>query len=209
MNCDVAFELMTDVHGCDNQLLRMHLESCPRCRQMQETLSPALEWLVERAAHPGESRPEVERVPWNLAASGPLTAEAVEVARDSARVLSGQRGLRAIRPRRWMGCALGYAACLLVGGGLALALAPVQRNAALPAEETACRRLELENWSARNRATGELTSLIASCAACHTAPPERVEPVQQTSAWKNPPALWISEGHRASPTYRDLLRETS
>lgn len=42
MNCDEAFELITHPtdHNCDE--LQWHLQMCPRCRQMQETLAPAL-----------------------------------------------------------------------------------------------------------------------------------------------------------------------
>lgn len=43
MNCDEAFELMT--HPTDHQCeeLLWHLQMCPRCLQMKETLAPALE----------------------------------------------------------------------------------------------------------------------------------------------------------------------
>jgi hypothetical protein len=42
MNCDEAFELITHPtdHNCDE--LQWHLQMCPRCRQMQDTLAPAL-----------------------------------------------------------------------------------------------------------------------------------------------------------------------
>ncbi len=43
MNCDEAFEHLTDPNLRDHQELRWHLELCPRCRQMKEILDPALE----------------------------------------------------------------------------------------------------------------------------------------------------------------------
>lgn len=43
MNCDEAFDLITHPtdHNCEE--LQWHLELCPRCRQMKETLAPALD----------------------------------------------------------------------------------------------------------------------------------------------------------------------
>ena len=46
MNCDTAFDLMTDAGGCQSAALALHLRGCPRCRQMQETLAPALGFVV-------------------------------------------------------------------------------------------------------------------------------------------------------------------
>ena len=45
MNCDTAFDLMTDPETAGSSALARHLESCPRCRQMQQTLAPALDFL--------------------------------------------------------------------------------------------------------------------------------------------------------------------
>ncbi|WP_299459565.1 hypothetical protein [uncultured Gimesia sp.] len=43
MNCDEAFDLITHPtdHNCEE--LQWHLQLCPRCRQMKETLAPALD----------------------------------------------------------------------------------------------------------------------------------------------------------------------
>src|SRR5690606_13094974 len=46
MNCDHAFDLMTDPALDDCAQLHAHLDECPRCRQMYETLSPALGLFV-------------------------------------------------------------------------------------------------------------------------------------------------------------------
>lgn len=51
MNCDQAFDLMTDPSADDSAVLHQHMGACPRCRQMYETLSPAL-GLFERPDTP-------------------------------------------------------------------------------------------------------------------------------------------------------------
>ncbi len=52
MNCDTAFDLMTDAEGAGSLALANHLAGCPRCRQMQETLAPALEFLNPQELDP-------------------------------------------------------------------------------------------------------------------------------------------------------------
>ncbi|MHC4876587.1 MAG: hypothetical protein ACYTGL_08815 [Planctomycetota bacterium] len=47
MNCDHAFECLTDPARRESQALAIHLESCPRCRDMADTLSPALDLFDE------------------------------------------------------------------------------------------------------------------------------------------------------------------
>ena len=54
MNCDEAFEYLTDSSLRDHQELRWHLELCPRCRQMKEILDPALELFDPPASHDEE-----------------------------------------------------------------------------------------------------------------------------------------------------------
>lgn len=45
MNCDQAFDAMTDAFDAESAELQAHLAGCPRCREMRETLSPALDAL--------------------------------------------------------------------------------------------------------------------------------------------------------------------
>lgn len=47
MNCDEAFDLMTHPTDHNSEELIWHLQLCPRCQQMKETLAPALEPLQE------------------------------------------------------------------------------------------------------------------------------------------------------------------
>jgi hypothetical protein len=46
MNCDEAFEALTDPSQQNSDALQRHLENCNRCMQMREVLAPALNLLV-------------------------------------------------------------------------------------------------------------------------------------------------------------------
>jgi hypothetical protein len=59
MNCDQAFDALTSRGASSNEALNQHLEACPRCRDMADVLSPALELFApaafeEAAATAGE-----------------------------------------------------------------------------------------------------------------------------------------------------------
>ena len=47
MNCDHAFECLTDPARRESQALASHLATCPRCRDMADALSPALDLFDE------------------------------------------------------------------------------------------------------------------------------------------------------------------
>ena len=49
MNCDQAFEAMTEPTGTNGADLQIHLQSCRRCREMAEVLSPVMVALRETA----------------------------------------------------------------------------------------------------------------------------------------------------------------
>lgn len=89
MNCDEAFELLTSRDGRTSESLDAHLQRCPRCREMQETLSPALDWLAWDAESPASD----QRGP--ATAFAPLlTAQAVKIAEDAALRLPRRRSER-------------------------------------------------------------------------------------------------------------------
>ncbi|MDA1162805.1 MAG: hypothetical protein O3B13_06870 [Planctomycetota bacterium] len=54
MNCDQAFEFLTDTRARGSESLIRHLEECPRCRDMAELLDPALDLFGEVAESGGE-----------------------------------------------------------------------------------------------------------------------------------------------------------
>ena len=47
MNCDLAFDCLTDPARRDSGELNDHLAQCPRCRDMAEALEPAIDLLSE------------------------------------------------------------------------------------------------------------------------------------------------------------------
>lgn len=172
MNCDMAFDLMTDPNGGRSQLLREHLAQCPRCRQMQATLAPALDWLADMQPSDAEAPPA--SVPSNASASasgGPQIAvlgEAVEIARLAAETLSQRAAPPGVRLRRWMIAAARSAALVAAGAGVALALVPQHAPTAAPLQGAGeCRRHDLAAENSAEKSIDELRRLIANCAACH------------------------------------------
>ena len=55
MNCDLAFDYLTDKTLADAPELVAHLEHCPRCRELRGVLSPAMAWLQDTPAEAGHS----------------------------------------------------------------------------------------------------------------------------------------------------------
>ncbi|HVV98857.1 MAG TPA: hypothetical protein VHB77_00885 [Planctomycetaceae bacterium] len=180
MNCDQAFEHLTDPDLADSVELRQHLVGCPRCRDMQETLAPALALFARDHAAPGsmpEPRPagpsalDVASVPCdelNPPAPKFLTTEAVEIAEIAARRLSTRTPAH---DQRWR-IALRYAAVFLIGCGVVFTVAGGRLGggapAAAPAPQIAdCTRVE----AARNDLALRLPSrqVVQSCVACHLA----------------------------------------
>jgi len=45
MNCDEAFDRLTEASGASDDSLQTHLAECPRCRDMAEVLRPALDLI--------------------------------------------------------------------------------------------------------------------------------------------------------------------
>lgn len=164
MNCDKAFDLLTEPAAAASAALSAHLARCPRCRQMQQTLSPALEWLQTRATEPLGDGPA-----WNHG-SPLLTAEAVQIAAEVARALPQSSQARYDALRR----ALGLALVALFGMALGIFVvgkrddAGNQAGAAtaiLPAAAATCL------WARHDRASAlaetAAQSVVDSCIACH------------------------------------------
>lgn len=192
MNCDLAFDLMTDPQGQGSQALQRHLSACPRCRQMQQTLSPALDWLTEAG-----TVEDVSLQPAARDAGGCIprsaTAESLDVAREAAATLSARSGPGPSSYGRLPRVALRCATALGIGGLLALALIPPARPLEPSRDAEGCRRQEAARDSARSAA--QLRELIASCAACHRSDRAAPTPDRRTGAFDFllPPAtagLW-------------------
>jgi hypothetical protein len=167
MNCDLAFELLTDAQGCRSEALEAHLAGCSRCRQMRDTLAPALAWFAESdcpssleaiAAPPGGSR-EPARV------AG--MSETVEVARRAAAVLAARTAPPSIRIRRAASGAVRYAAVLALGTLVGLAVARSSGPGPVAAASECTRERYAESSQTLTREEARL--IVATCAACHLA----------------------------------------
>ncbi|MGH7199198.1 MAG: hypothetical protein ACREJB_01245, partial [Planctomycetaceae bacterium] len=77
MNCDDAFDALTDPARRRDPALAWHLDLCPRCRQMRDVLEPALE-LFGPAEEPASSGPSA------FSAEPFLSPEAVQIAERAA-----------------------------------------------------------------------------------------------------------------------------
>jgi len=183
MNCDTAFDLMTDAAGSRSGALAQHFETCPRCRQMQETLAPALEFLTqdERAddfsARSGES-PSSE-----AAGRQPIiTIESLKIAHQAASRLAAQAELPRARRQRLAGQLTGYAAVFAAGLLVALSLVP-ERGSEKPMPTGQCTRQEAARDDSL-RSADTIQALAQSCAVCHTATPAPVHD-KQTSFFRS------------------------
>lgn len=102
MNCDQAFDVMTSSRRTSDTELLVHLSGCPRCREMQTTLEPALGMFHADSAELSR------RSPWEVAAEG------TEVATHAARRLTTS----VATPRQGHHGLWGYAAAVVLGAGL-------------------------------------------------------------------------------------------
>ncbi len=184
MNCDEAFDALTNADQMNNLALKWHLEFCPRCREMQNVLAPALGLLAEEiqerrsqssnrlAEFLGESdsasaRPSSGR---GTAAVPFLTPEAVQVAEETAQKLHSPR--RTFRSG-WVRFAAAAAVCLLAAFGVSSALAPADSSSPAPQTEPlrlADRCLWTEREAHPAPPSAEPSSsrwVVLSCVSCH------------------------------------------
>lgn len=168
MNCDTAFDLLTDANGSRSSALAQHFETCPRCRQMQETLSPALEFLTHNepsqeyaaGSRDGATSQAGSRQPF-------VTVDSLRMAQQAAGRLAAQADLPCARRQRLAGQLTRYAAVFAAGLLLALVLVPDRESPTMPAGCT--RQAAASNSPGRSAAT--IQTLAQSCAVCHTVAP--------------------------------------
>jgi len=160
MNCDTAFDLMTDARGFRSTALLEHLECCPRCRQMQATLSPALEFLADHRHD--DCLPQATAGQTGRTLSS--TVEGVKVAQQAAQDLAMRNEQPAARLTRLAGRSLRYAAVFAAGAALAFSLLPARERPEL--RSGACTRGEALG-SDPDRSAEKTRALLASCLACH------------------------------------------
>jgi hypothetical protein len=159
MNCDQAFDCLTDPQRRESAELARHLAACRRCRTMRDTLEPALDLFDELAPEPDMSA---------FVHSGPsgLSAESLQIAEQTAARLAGQTRSHRPSPAGSWRAGLRYAAAALIGAGIALAVhATVEDPAASgPVRQAQCL------WQDRGAMDGlQETSeaLTLRCMKCH------------------------------------------
>jgi hypothetical protein len=103
MNCDQAFDCLTDPGRRHSPQLEEHLARCARCRQMMDTLEPALDLFDELVPEPDLSGRTATRT---------LAPESVRVAEQAASRLVATGAEAPLRRRN---SALRYAAAAMVG----------------------------------------------------------------------------------------------
>lgn len=191
MNCDEAFEALTDPKSQDDSALKWHLDFCPRCREMQQVLAPALA-LFSGEAEWGERSPEqsgavsTHRLPadfgepssrsksgakTNRRSSPPfLTPDAVRVAENTAKSLHSGRGRFTIRWQRFI--AVGLLSCLVVWGGFYVMSSSSKPDARQQSDPVILADQCL--WTNRNneqltQTADESSSrwVVLSCVSCH------------------------------------------
>lgn len=158
MNCDEAFEYLTDPVLSSSEQLEWHLSQCPRCRQMQETLAPALT-LFENSGAPTDTQ-QVRR-----AEEAPRSHSA------SSRPASGRgRRLHAAETANgasnWSG-GIRYLVAACIGGLIAWNVSGIfgMNSEALPSvtpDSSQCL------WKSPEKA-GDLDqqAIVVSCVTCH------------------------------------------
>jgi hypothetical protein len=153
MNCDQAFDYLTDSARRESAALARHLAGCPRCRQLKDTLEPALDLFDELVPEPGIG---------SFDGTAPATAEdTVRTAEQSAARLSGWQSASRIRT------AVRYAAVFLLGASLAFAVAVTQReisDRSAPAGSICAWKNRTE---AADRDQPGATAVVLSCVGCH------------------------------------------
>lgn len=202
MNCDEAFELMTHPteHHCEELL--WHLELCPRCQHMQETLAPALDPLQQMLNEFSEadqvtgmspdydSPRDQESTPISSPAGKPfLSAETVRMAEQAATRLTAETGVKQPLKSKFPKKRLLHAALILLAGflmGWVISLdvpenqMPMGMNS-LQKPQSCLWIAQAESPAQQSTDTGTkkvaANSVVLSCVACHLQSTADLKPV--------------------------------
>lgn len=167
MNCDTAFDLMTDPHGSRSGALVEHFANCPRCRRMQETLAPALNFL-DNGASSDETPSQCGEVAGSSSLREPfVTTEALQLARQAAARLIVRAESPHVRLARLVRRTAPYAGAFAAGLLLAALLFTNHDRPSDPSG-TCTRRAALQDDVSRT--PDQIRVLARSCTVCHSAP---------------------------------------
>lgn len=155
MNCDQAFDAMTDPDRPHDRELGDHLRACPRCRQMYETLEPALGLFAAVEDEPVET---ASSAPMQLAQSPARVAH--QIAGRMSAAASGSHG-EVPRGRMWGAILAAAVAGFLLSVGLS-SFSPQLRPS--PAGATAaCTWLNRDAIPQQESAS----IVVVGCVTCH------------------------------------------
>lgn len=162
MNCDEAFDQLTDPKHRDSADLRWHLERCPRCRQMQDVLAPALDLFDA----PGEMFMESPSLP--PSGSGFLSAESILLAERTAAELSRSHVAEPPRRKSFVMASLKYAAFFFLGAAVVFGITNFSADGkpAISAQPTQCLWQQQQQGSNSERSANS-KSVVLSCVECH------------------------------------------
>lgn len=208
MNCDQAFDALTDPNLRDSQELQTHLDNCPRCAEMQQILAPALDLFApqseaEHLDHATDS--DSTRRPAEMFY---LSPEAIQVAQQTADELARQQPAQGRSAQSAM-LVMKYAALFLLGSAVTLgafSLSSISKSADRsnnPGPVSQCvwknRNVARPILEPADRSNIELTAanVTQTCVACHL-PDAKLHPQDKPSAAQfsipiNPPRLLIQQ----------------
>ncbi len=159
MNCDQAFDAMTDPNGPDNRKLSRHLRSCRRCQQMFETLEPALGLF---AAVDGRATETSPAIPTRFASSSVRMAQQI-----ADRLLPTASGSHRNPPQRRLWGAVFAAA--VAGVLLSVGLSSMSSHSPLapPGAAADC------PWLNRGTVSDDepARAVVITCVSCHLVQP--------------------------------------
>lgn len=178
MNCDEAFDCLTDPARRDGDELKWHLDLCPRCRQMKDVLSPALDLIApaQDAEEFGALSHSVDESGLDLEKASPrpatLSAESLRLAeRTAADLARRSRGPRQLRRR--FGSITRFVAIFLLGAVITLSATTWSnrrdrdRNAASgPPTRNDCLWVQ-HDQQAKAGPSRTSRQVVLSCVDCH------------------------------------------
>jgi hypothetical protein len=194
MNCDQAFDCLTDSRRRHSAELERHLAACPRCRQMHDTLEPALDLFDCVVEEPDLSGLARER-----RATG--QPESLRVAEQTAARLFAAENPG--RPRSdWSGF-LRYTTVFVCGAVVVLALGAAQQRFG---PESAPRAARCQYWAEEPGRWRGVTpqAAMSECQKCHAYEATRVDndaagavrgegaPFRQVSRTDRATSLWLA-----------------
>jgi hypothetical protein len=203
MNCDEAFDALTDPASADTAALAEHLLNCPRCRELKQVLEPALSLLCgDLPAEPAMQDALPNEGRGNAAVASQksfLSVEAIGMAEAAAARLASLSAPSGSGPvvrspgRRIRGKALQGLLCAALGGLAVFCIGLwVGKSDVTPQPQLApgvipagvCTRNAVPQSAKQPRDNAR--AVILSCVACHLRDHQpRIEPLP-TSLFQSP-----------------------